>query len=565
MIGPRLSNNPAGPELENQEDRRKVERRLAFERAKLRAILENVDQGFALVDEHQRLVAMNQRMIDQFGYPEHLSKENTPVADLFRYQVERGEHEDIPGTAAEKVTHLLRDLVAPTEPATTERTRQDGTILEIWTKPLPQGGVVRTFTDITKRKQAEQALLSSERRLVRILNQSPVSVIITGVDGSIVFANEAEARQLKLDPSDVIGLYAPDLYVDPRQREVLIEKLQNDGAVRDELTQIRRPDGTTYWGLISMSPIRYENEDAVLVWSYDVTHLKQVEDSLRAEKERSENALVELRQAQENLIRSEKMSSLGSLTAGIAHEIKNPLNFINNFAETSVELLDELRETLAPAIAPLSETARRDIDDLIQDLVDDLQTITSHGRRADGIVRTMLLLARGTGSERVHCDLNALVDESLKLAFHGERARDRNFNVSIEQDLDPKVGQLEIAQQEISRVLINLFSNAFDATRKRGHGTDGAGYAPKIAVSTRQSGAGVEIRIHDNGSGIAAENIDKVFTPFFTTKPTGEGTGLGLSLSHDIVVQQHGGALEVVSEEGAYTEFILRLPGTGTC
>lgn len=546
-------------------DRRVVEKRLAFEQAKLRVILENVDQGFALIDENQRLVAMNQRMIDQFGYPEYLSKENTPVADLFRFQVEQGHYDDLPGNADQKVRHLLEELTASTGTVTTERMRQDGTVLEIWTNPLSDGGVVRTFTDITERKMADQALLSSERRLVTILDQSPISVIITRHDGRIVFTNEAEARQLRLDPSDVIGLHAPDLYVDAGQRARLIEMLERDGSVRNELTHIRRPDGTTYWGLISMSPIQHEEEDAVLVWSYDVTQLKEVEESLRAEKERSETAFVELQQAQENLVRSEKMASLGSLTAGIAHEIKNPLNFINNFAETSVELLDELRETLAPALVPLGETARRDIDDLIQDLVDDLQTIASHGRRADGIVRTMLLLARGTGSERTLSDLNALVDESLKLAFHGERARDREFNAAIEQDLDPTVGQLEIAHQEISRVLINLFSNAFDATRKRARNSDDATYAPKVSVKTRKCGAGVEIRVRDNGSGITADDLEKIFTPFFTTKPAGEGTGLGLSLSHDIVVQQHGGALDVVSEPGAYTEFIVRLPGTGTC
>lgn len=292
----------------------------------------------------------------------------------------------------------------------------------------------------------------------------------------------------------------------------------------------------------------------------DITERKKFEAALRDEKERAEAALSDLKQAQDNLVRAEKMASLGSLTAGIAHEIKNPLNFINNFSETSVELLDELRETLAPALAGMSDTAKGDVDDLIQDLADDLQTIGNHGRRADGIVRTMLLLARGSAADRELTDLNALVDESLKLAYHGERARDRDFNIAMEQDLDPKIGQIEIAHQEISRVLINLLGNAFYATMKRVREEAGAAYAPKVSVKTRVHGDGAEIRIRDNGTGIPADVVGGVFTPFFTTKPTGEGTGLGLSLSYDIVVHQHGGTIDVRTEEGAFTEFTIWLP-----
>ena len=260
----------------------------------------------------------------------------------------------------------------------------------------------------------------------------------------------------------------------------------------------------------------------------------------------------QLKQAQANLIHAEKMASLGQLTAGIAHEIKNPLNFVNNFAELSRELLQELRDTIA---SPGAEQ-----DELIATLTANLAKIVEHGRRADGIVTSMLQHSRGGTGERRATDLNVLVEEALNLAFHGARARDKSFNITLERDLDAKLPPIELVPQDITRVLLNLFGNGFYAASKRREERTDPAFQPSLRVSTRDLGDQVEIRVRDNGVGMPPEVQSKLFTPFFTTKPTGEGTGLGLSISYDIVVQQHGGTITVDSRPGEFTEFTVRLP-----
>ncbi|HEX4616949.1 MAG TPA: ATP-binding protein, partial [Stellaceae bacterium] len=256
--------------------------------------------------------------------------------------------------------------------------------------------------------------------------------------------------------------------------------------------------------------------------------------------------------AQANLVHAEKMASLGQLTAGIAHEIKNPLNFVNNFAELSRELLQELRDTIA---SPGAEQ-----DELIATLTANLAKIAEHGRRADGIVTSMLLHSRGGTGERRATDLNALVEEALNLAFHGARAKDKSFNITLERDLDIELRPIELVPQDITRVLLNLFGNGFYAANKRLREGTGPAFQPSLRVATRDLGDRAEIRVRDNGVGMPPEVRSKLFTPFFTTKPTGEGTGLGLSISYDIVVQQHGGTITVDSRAGEFTEFTVRLP-----
>ena len=271
-----------------------------------------------------------------------------------------------------------------------------------------------------------------------------------------------------------------------------------------------------------------------------------------------EQSLVDLRKAQDRLVQSEKLASLGQLTAGIAHEIKNPLNFVNNFASLSRELLEELRETLEA----LPETARADADDLMGLIDSNLEKVASHGKRADSIVKNMLLHSREGSGERARVDINAMVEEALNLAYHGARAEKPGFNVTLEKAFDPKAGEAELYLQEVTRVLINLISNGFYATGKRRE-SEGPGYEPRLTASTRDAGERVEIRIRDNGPGIPDDIRAKMFNPFFTTKPAGEGTGLGLSLSHDIVVKQHGGGIEVETRPGAFTEFVVTLPRGG--
>ena len=269
-------------------------------------------------------------------------------------------------------------------------------------------------------------------------------------------------------------------------------------------------------------------------------------------------SLDDLRAAQDRLVQTEKLASLGQLTAGIAHEIKNPLNFVNNFASLSAELTDELNEVLAPV--PLAADLRAEVDELTGLLRDNLGKVVQHGRRADSIVKNMLLHSREGGGEHRLSDINALVEESLNLAYHGARAEKPLFDVTLKSELDPAAGSAEVFPQEISRVLLNLISNGFYAVTKRQMGSGAAGYEPVVIATTRDRGDSIEIRIRDNGTGIADEVKEKMFNPFFTTKPAGEGTGLGLSMSHDIIVKQHGGTIDVTTEPGKFTEFTILLP-----
>ena len=269
-------------------------------------------------------------------------------------------------------------------------------------------------------------------------------------------------------------------------------------------------------------------------------------------------SLDDLRKAQDRLIQSEKLASLGQLTAGIAHEIKNPLNFINNYSALSRELVDELAEAIKGDA--VNETARGEADELIGAIGGNLDKIVQHGKRANSIVKNMLLHSREGSGERSTTNVNAMLEEALNLAYHGARAEKPGFNVTIVKSLDPNAGAAEVYAQEMTRVLLNLISNGFYATSKRKQSAADGAYEPTISAATRDLGPKVEIAIRDNGTGISDEVKAKMFNPFFTTKPAGEGTGLGLSLSHDIVVKQHGGAIEVSTEPNAFTEFSIVLP-----
>jgi two-component system, NtrC family, sensor kinase len=270
-------------------------------------------------------------------------------------------------------------------------------------------------------------------------------------------------------------------------------------------------------------------------------------------------SLDDLRTAQDRLVQTEKLASLGQLTAGIAHEIKNPLNFVNNFSALSAELTDELNDVLKQAT--LADKVREEVDELTRLLKDNLEKVVQHGKRADSIVKNMLLHSREGAGDHRPADINALLDESLNLAYHGARAEKPQFNVTLQRNFDPNAGLIEVFPQEITRVFLNLISNGFYAVTKR-KADNGTGFDPVVSATTRDRGDHVEIRIRDNGIGIPAHVKEKMFNPFFTTKPAGEGTGLGLSMSHDIIVKQHGGTIDVVTEPGQFTEFTVVLPRT---
>jgi two-component system, NtrC family, sensor kinase len=296
-----------------------------------------------------------------------------------------------------------------------------------------------------------------------------------------------------------------------------------------------------------------------------------------------QKSLEELKSAQAQLIQAEKMASLGELTAGIAHEIQNPLNFVNNFSEVSMELLEEVKESRARSQETRPKTEADEIEDeVLEDIKKNLEKITHHGKRADSIVKGMLEHSRASTGEKVLTDINALADEYLRLAYHGLRAKDKSFNCTLDTFLDMKLDKVEVVPQNIGRVLLNLYNNAFYAVQQRQkqmpalagqHAEEEPAYVPAVTVSTQQTEGQVEIRVQDNGVGIPENVRSKIFQPFFTTKPTGQGTGLGLSLSYDIV-KAHGGVLQLDIEEGkdpptlplrqsggkAGTSFIIQLP-----
>jgi signal transduction histidine kinase len=271
-------------------------------------------------------------------------------------------------------------------------------------------------------------------------------------------------------------------------------------------------------------------------------------------------SLENLRTTQDRLVQTQKLASLGQLTAGIAHEMKNPLNFVNNFSAVSSELIDELQETLKDI--PVADKARAEINELTDTLRDNLGKVVQHGKRADAIVKNMLLHSREGSGEHRAVDINALIEESLNLAWHGVRAEKQGFEIALKQSFDPSAGEVEVFPQDITRALLNLISNGFYAVGKRRAATNGGDYEPTLAASTKNLGDRVEIRIRDNGTGIAPDVKEKMFNPFFTTKPTGEGTGLGLSISHDIIVKQHAGLIEVDTQPGEFTEIRITLPRT---
>jgi PAS domain S-box-containing protein len=450
---------------------------------------------------------------------------------------------------------------------------------------------VRLFTEL--KESLEQQTATSE--ILRAISQSPTDVqpvlkAVVGAarrfcgadDAMVVLREETEqllathegslqslvGTRLPLDRSSATGratidgqtFHVPDVAaLDPAEHAMTIELTRRTG-IRSLLAAPMLREGQAIGCVLLRRPTpgAFTPRQIELLEAFAAQAVIAIENVRLFTELR--DSLGRLKAAQANLIQAEKMASLGQLSAGIAHEIKNPLNFVNNFAGLSVELLGELKAAAQPALAVMSEDARAEFGETIDMITSNLGKIAEHGRRADGIVKSMLSHSRGGTGDWQQSDINALIEEALNLAYHGARAQDKEFNVTLERDFAPEAKPIEVVPQDVTRVFLNLFGNGFYAANKRRLAGAGAGYRPTLTVSTRDLGEAVEVRVRDNGIGISPELRDKLFQPFFTTKPTGEGTGLGLSISYDIVTQQHGGSIEVESEPGSFTEFTVRLP-----
>ena len=357
-------------------------------------------------------------------------------------------------------------------------------------------------------------------------------------------------------------IHIPDVRADPEYTLVDAQRL---GDYRSVLAVPMLREGVALGVLtLSRSEVRpFTDKQIELVSTFADQAAIAIEnvrlfESVEARTRELAASLENLRTTQDRLVQTQKLASLGQLTAGIAHEIKNPLNFVNNFSVVSSELIDELQDTLKGM--SFDEKARAEIKELTDTLRGNLDKVVQHGKRADTIVKNMLLHSREGSGEHRPVDINSLVEEGLNLAYHGARAEKQGFDIKLEKSLDPTVGAADVFPQDITRVLLNVISNGFYAAIRRAAETNGGNYEPTLTAVTRNLGDRVEISIRDNGTGIPPDVKAKIFNPFFTTKPAGEGTGLGLSISHDIIVKQHGGSIEVDTRQGEFTEIRVILP-----
>ena len=447
-----------------------------------------------------------------------------------------------------------------------EQVLKGGLFLQVSDHRTKDGGIVSIYTDVTELRQREEELRRQSGILEATLENMDQGISMVDEGLNVVIFNQKFLDYLDFPKEDFHrGFHMSQAfrlnamrgeYGEGDIEEQIAERLELSAKFLPHRFERARPDGRTLE--IVGNPVATGG----FVSTYtDITKRKEHEAELMAAKNAAEAALDELQQAQDRLVQAEKMASLGQLTAGIAHEIKNPLNFVNNFAKLSSEMLVELADILSGPIAALGGEDREDAQDLLGIVKGNLEKINEHGRRADQIVKNMLLHSREGPSEMRNSDINGIAAEALNLAYHGARAENSEFNVAIESSFDDGIGRIDCYPQDIMRVFLNIITNGMYAAYHHHAGggrSDGSG--AKVEIASKLDGDRAVFTIRDNGSGIPEDIRDQIFLPFFTTKPAGEGTGLGLSLSYDIVVKQHGGTMSVDSKPGEFTIFEVSLP-----
>jgi PAS domain S-box-containing protein len=523
--------------------------------ARLRAIIDNTPATIYLKDTEGKYLLTNQALAQRQGLtPEEM--------------VGKTSHDHFPKDVADKILEQDFDVLRTGQTQEQELLipLHDGTSYTGLLVKFPvknSNGAITAIgtvtTNITERRQMEQALRESEERLTEILEMSPVAISIFTLEGVRLWGNSTLSRHLRIPRDELVGGNILNSAVNVELQREIMERAVREGSAHEEI-ELRRSDGSTYWVLYTEAPLTFEGQDCLVAWGYDITERREAEAALAAAKTEAETALADLKLAQASLVQAEKLASLGQLVAGVAHEIKNPLNFVNSFAELSIRRLADLAESLKSSRSPDQPMESDQVAEIMTLLSDNLTRVKEHGGRADGIIKTMLAHSRDSGDfETVDC--NAMADEAMNLAYHGDRAQNSDVNIEIQRNFADDAGSAVLNRQEISRVLINLLSNSFHATRRRAlDQPKDATYHPIVRLSTRAFGESIEYRVWDNGAGMDEETLREIFTPFFTTKAGTEGTGLGLSLSYDIVVRNHEGSIAADSRLGNHTEMVVCVP-----
>jgi signal transduction histidine kinase/CHASE3 domain sensor protein len=416
------------------------------------------------------------------------------------------------------------------------------------------GDIARALEFFVRTISEREADLRESEIRFRALVEGSLQGIVIHRDLEVLFANDAFAEIVGAPMVPHLGpiLGAGDAAETARLVGSYRGLIATSGILPPRQVAARRLDGGRIWLSLSDRVVDWIGAPAIQSTLIDITEQFLAQEALRVAKAEAERALVELKAAQASLIHAERLASLGQLTAGVAHEIKNPLNFVNNFASLSIELFEELE-------AAMRAGDHAEVSELVGLVAGNLSKIRDHGKRADGIVRSMLLHARDNDNQHEPVGINELIEEALTLAFHGAKVQHAGFNTLCERRFDPASGALDIVPQNIMRVFLNVFANAFYATSRR-RIAEGPAYQPLIMVATRASADAVEITVTDNGTGMTEDVRAKLFTPFFTTKPRGEGTGLGLSLSYDIIVIEHRGQIGIESRPNEQTKVTITLP-----